>query len=299
MAKVFYELSEAAQRLGKEVGEVRQMAERNEIDEYRQGDQILYKAEQIDLLSGDPGGGDEGGALQLSDTGGNAALDADDDDDFGLSDSAGLTLSDSSEEEAAETIVQDDHGETQQHGGGISVLDDATGSADASADTLVSDEPSLDNVSLESFGSGSGLMDLTRESDDTSLGADGLLDELYSGGPEGPSESESETATGADADLFEGSATAEEAEPQPGAVAVAAVEPYDGRGSGLAGGMALGMTLALLGALAVIIAAMVGPVPALLGSVTIGGMGLVVPVGALLVLTILFGLIGFALGGRG
>ena len=36
-------------------------------------------------------------------------------------------------------------------------------------------------LSLESVGSGSGLLDLTRESDDTSLGAE-LLDEIYPGG---------------------------------------------------------------------------------------------------------------------
>jgi hypothetical protein len=38
-----------------------------------------------------------------------------------------------------------------------------------------------DQLSLEGVGSGSGLLDLTRESDDTSLGAE-LLDEIYPGG---------------------------------------------------------------------------------------------------------------------
>jgi hypothetical protein len=41
-----------------------------------------------------------------------------------------------------------------------------------------------DELSLEGVGSGSGLLDLTRESDDTSLGAE-LLDEIYPGSGEG------------------------------------------------------------------------------------------------------------------
>ena len=36
-----------------------------------------------------------------------------------------------------------------------------------------------EDLSLEAVGSGSGLLDLTRESDDTSLGAE-LLEEVYS-----------------------------------------------------------------------------------------------------------------------
>lgn len=298
MAKVFYELDEAAQRLGKDVGDVRAMAERNEIDEYRDGDRILYKVEQIDLLAGDaPGDAGDTGTLALSDTSGGTGLglDMDDDDGFGLSDSAGgLSLTDSSA--GAETI---DAGGGMDEG--ITVLDDATeGGADAAADTMITDEPSLDNVSLESFGSGSGLMDLTRESDDTSLGADGLLDELYSGGAADAGPLESETATAAGADLFDGAASAEEDVDTGAAVPMAAMaaEPYDGRGSGLAGGMAFGVTLALLGALAVLIGAMVGPVPDFLQTLAVGGMGMLVPMGALLGLTVVLGLLGFALGGR-
>ena len=304
MAKMFYELEEAAQKLGKDVGEVRAMAERNEVDEYRDGDRILYKVEQIDLLAGDAAG--ESGALTLSDTSGGSGItlepdENDSEDSFDLSDSAGLTLSDSAAGEPSPSSggsSSDD--DDDDEGAGITVLDDETsGGADAAADTVVSAEPSLDNVSLESFGSGSGLMDLTRESDDTSLGADGLLDELYSGGGDGPAD-ESETATAADGDLFEGAAAAEDVDEGVGGGAMVAsvAEPYDGRGSGLAGGMALGMTLALLGGLGVVVMAMVGPVPGFLQSVAIGGMGMVVPIGALLGLTLIFGVIGFALGGR-
>src|SRR5205085_8533831 len=52
--------------------------------------------------------------------------------------------------------------------------------ADAGAQTQIQSAID-DQLSLEGVGSGSGLLDLTRESDDTSLGAE-LLDEIYPGG---------------------------------------------------------------------------------------------------------------------
>jgi hypothetical protein len=64
---------------------------------------------------------------------------------------------------------------------GISIFGgDESEPADPSAQTnIASNVP--DQVSLESVGSGSGLLDLTRESDDTSLGAE-LLDEIAPAG---------------------------------------------------------------------------------------------------------------------
>jgi hypothetical protein len=76
---------------------------------------------------------------------------------------------------------------------GISIFggDETTGEvADPSAQTnIASNVP--DQVNLEAVGSGSGLLDLTRESDDTSLGAE-LLDEI---GPAGGSKAGSSRGT--------------------------------------------------------------------------------------------------------
>ena len=57
-------------------------------------------------------------------------------------------------------------------------------------------QPAVDQeqLALESVGSGSGLLDLTRESDDTSLGAE-LLDEIYPGGPGGGDGSDAKSAS--------------------------------------------------------------------------------------------------------
>src|SRR5690606_20691689 len=86
---------------------------------------------------------------------------------------------------------------------GISVFDaDEVGGVDASADTLVTGDGGIGDVSLESFGSGSGLMDLTRDSDDTGMATEGLLDELYSGDEGGVS-----GTAAAGADLFDGPAS--------------------------------------------------------------------------------------------
>ena len=64
--------------------------------------------------------------------------------------------------------------------GGINVLGDDDASFDPMAQTAISSAPMTD-LNLESVGSGSGLLDLTRESDDTSLGAE-VLDEITPSG---------------------------------------------------------------------------------------------------------------------
>jgi hypothetical protein len=63
--------------------------------------------------------------------------------------------------------------------GGVNVFsaDDSVEHADPAAQTAITP---ADQVNLEGVGSGSGLLDLTRESDDTSLGAE-LLDEIAPG----------------------------------------------------------------------------------------------------------------------
>jgi hypothetical protein len=93
---------------------------------------------------------------------------------------------------------------------------------------------------MESVGSGSGLLDLTREGDDTSLGAD-LLEDVYSGEEGGAAESETQAASG----LFETTtAHSDVSAGMAGAGApmlMVAAEPFDGLWSGIAGGMAVGI----------------------------------------------------------
>ena len=153
MAKMFYTIEEVCQKLGKTDDEVREMVSSGQIQEFRDREKLMFKVEQIDLLAGDEDTGDV--HLDLEDTSGQSGLE--------LSGS-GISLADS------------------QDGTGISVFDTDHGSPSDFDDgsevgATVSEE---DDLNLDAIGSGSGLLDLTRESDDTSLGAE-LLEELYSG----------------------------------------------------------------------------------------------------------------------
>ncbi len=280
MAKMFYNLEEAASKLGKSEAEVRAMASKGQLTEFRDGDKLIFKVDQVDLLAGDAGdaGADESGMIPLTDSSsGDTALGLDA-SDTGLGMDSGLGVADS--------------------GGnsGVSVFDaDEVGGVDASADTLVTGDGGIGDVSLESFGSGSGLMDLTRDSDDTGMATEGLLDELYSGDEGG-----STGTAAAGADLFDGPASSGSDlnfGPQTaGAAAMVAAEPYDGKGSGLAGGLAIGAILSLLAGVAVMLMGMVGAPPVDIFETF--KQDLLIPVAALLGVTILAGGIGFFIGGK-
>ncbi|MCC6581428.1 MAG: helix-turn-helix domain-containing protein [Phycisphaeraceae bacterium] len=183
-------------------------------------------------------GGDSG--MELSDTGGDSGVMLSDsglgatalednanegssglglalDDLGGSSGAAAATLGDSTgtdalslTEEAAEARTPR---EDARQATGISVFDaDEVEEADPMAQTLVTRATTEDeDLALESVGSGSGLLDLTRESDDTSLGAE-LLDEIYpSGGTEGAGgETKMDTAAGSSG-VFDGAVTLEAA----------------------------------------------------------------------------------------
>ncbi|TVQ60487.1 MAG: DNA-binding protein [Phycisphaerales bacterium] len=267
MAKMFYTLEEAAQRLGKSVEEVQEMATSGQIQEFRADGKLMLKKDQVDLLAGDDddidladsaagdiGLADSGNDFDLGDASaassmggkskGGTASPEDDDDFIPLADSSGdlepISLSSSGSAGAINLEDSTNKGET-----GISIFDpDETEDADPAAQTQVTDGPDLGDFAttggsgFDSSASGSGLLDLTREGDDTSLGAD-LMDDVYAGGDDGAG---AETFAGGD--LFE-SPSAATGFTEPAAPMMVAAEPYDGAGSGLVGGLALGMIAAL------------------------------------------------------
>lgn len=239
MAKMFYTIDEAAEKLGKSTDEVQKMAESGQLQEFRDRDRLMFKKEQVDLLSG---GGDDD-ALKLSDDLEPLSLSSSGSGSgIGLGGSGGL--------------------EGPKDSTGISIFDaDDTETADPSAQTQVS-EGGLDaGFELDSASSGSGLLDLTREADDTSLGAD-LLDDVY--GQETMGETapagESGVMDAGAAALFEGSeGEADAAAAAPVAMPVLGAA-YDGTWSGIGGGLALGMSIALAAAIAVVLFAMTGSI---------------------------------------
>lgn len=231
MAKMFYTLEEAAQRLGKTPEEVQTMAERGELQEFRANDRLMFKREQVDLKAG---GDAEDDLIPLADSG----------------DLEPLTLASS----GSATGIPIDPMNTKEQTG-ISIFDaDATDEADPSALTRVVPVAASPGFASDSgagdpgaSGSGSGLMDLTRETDDTSLGAN-LLDDVYGSETVAAQTQADEMSPEEGGALFESSSAAPaESESMSGGVAIpVAVEAYDGAGSGLVGGLAFGMAASAL-----------------------------------------------------
>ena len=250
---LFYSVGEAASKLGKTASEVEDMVRRGELSEFRnENNELQIRREQVDLLVGD-------------------------DDGIGLTDSVA----------GASGFGLADTGVCMATHSGITVFDmDDAEDADPSAQTQVTSTGG--GLNLDSFGSGSGLLDLTRESDETSLGAEGLLDELYSTG-----EQAAPMGAGDGGPLFEGAASAGEASgfgagAGAGLGMVMAAEAYDGKGSGLTGGLMLGATLCLMAGVASVVMAMMGAMPKQLLDVN-----MMIVFGAMAGVTLVFGVLGF------
>jgi hypothetical protein len=263
MAKMFYTMDEVCQKLAKTEDEIKQMVRSGQIQEFRDRDKLMFKVEQIDLLAG---GDDDSGEvhLELEDTSGGSGLDLAQDSSLGLADS--------------------------REGPGISVFDTGHGEAAARAagDTHVGGETVEEELSLESVGSGSGLLDLTRESDDTSLGAE-LLEEVYS------SEDNIEMPAHASG-LFEaaGAESPGDAIAGGGGVAVPVmIETYDGTWSGAGAGLLIGALAALICVALMCVVGIMGATPDL--AMRFAG-NIWMWAGGLALITIILGLVGLFIG---
>ena len=279
MDKMFYTMPEACQKLGKSEDEVREMVNSGQLQEFRDKDELVFKVEQINLLAGvDEDTGDVvidlSGASASSSTG------------LELTDNMDLTGAEDSGAAPAPTPTASSNlglsaglGLTGGSGmdlgdsgsaAGLSAFDtgaDMAGDDDAGA-TRVGDGMD-DDLTLETVGSGSGLMDLTRESDDTSLGAE-ILDDAWNSDDEEEFD-ELANASG----LFEAASPDETAvsgaipasgAPQPamaGSPMAMFQESYDGAGSGLAAGAAIGGTIALVVLLIILVVELSGTTSAL------------------------------------
>lgn len=212
MAKMFYTEDEVQQKLGKSKDQIKSMIASGQLREFRDGQKIMYKVDDVDALAGPGDTGDIG--LLPEDSAENMALSGKSDAPLGLGgddgpiglagdtkagggdlinlasesgSSVGLVPGDSADQisldDTGEAIPSKDDTVITKHG--VNVLDDSDGElelADPMAQTQIA--PDLDeHIHLDSGSSGSGLLDLTREADDTSLGAE-LLDEIYPGADE-------------------------------------------------------------------------------------------------------------------
>jgi hypothetical protein len=204
MAKMFYTMDETKAALAKNEEEIKQYAREGRLREFRDGARLMFKADQVENLKGElgTGGGDQidldhgesgapiglvdsgrsntGSVISLSDSGAAGGVMPKDDTslaaDLGLTGSLGGIPSPGKTSAGAGTFA----GKTGTATGITIFGGDDADRADPAAQTSISSGSVHDQVALEGVGSGSGLLDLTRESDDTSLGAE-LLDEIKPG----------------------------------------------------------------------------------------------------------------------
>lgn len=265
-SKSFYTLDEAAKRLGKTASEINAMADKGLLQRVNHEGQIKFRVEQVEVLASDDDAidlNDEMGPIGLADSGSAAPITsapakksapADDDSVLGL---AGT---------GSAAGMAGDSGERT----GISALRGKGG----------------DNVEigLETVGSGSGLLDLTRDSDETALGAE-LMDQVYSNDAGGSNAGQSGIFAAAAMETPEASA--------PIATGMMVAEAYDGAWSGAGLGMMIAAVCALVVAALIIVTAGMGS-GSLVASNFTGN--LVAWAGSLAGIVAVFGVLGFFIG---
>ena len=254
--KMYYTEEETAARLGMSKEELQDHVRQQKLRIYADGDRKMYKAEEVDALAGES----ESGEIELMPVSPEG------------SDVTGLSESDTKAPPAGkeDTVITAE---------GVSIFDDSDleiETADPMAKTHVA--PSVeDQVLIEGVGSGSGLLDLTRESDDTSLGQ--VLERI-----------DMEGAVGSDIGVEPESA------PVPREMPMAAIPTYVeavDASAGLFTGIAAACALMVLLLVAMTVAAVAGSVPALFEKLSDNIAVLIV--GGLVVAAV-FGVVGMLIG---
>lgn len=202
MAKMFYSAEEAAKKLGLSEEEVKKLVREGKLREFRDAGTVNYKVEDVEGLAKTlaPAQREEPPPSESSaSASGDILLEPVEDSSVDMSpagsDVIGLDESDAASGTSSGTAAAEKSKEdTVVPSVGVNVFDDdeLDEHVDPLAQTAVTDVAGL---GLEGMGSGSGILDLTRESDDTSLGRE-LLDEIYTG--EGEQKEEAPVEMGED-----------------------------------------------------------------------------------------------------
>ncbi len=210
MAKMFYSAKEAAEKLGKGESDLKELVRSGKLREFRDAGTVNYKVSDVEALTkgsagvggktapkpvtaGKSGVAAAGKSSAGSKSGSSAIGGASQSGEILLepADDSGIELVPSGSDimsleavDAEDTTVGAKAQKKKKEGSsipsvGMNVFDDdeLDEHVDPLAQTAVSDVAGL---GLDGVGSGSGILDLTRESDDTSLGAE-LLEEIYTG----------------------------------------------------------------------------------------------------------------------
>jgi hypothetical protein len=184
MAGMFYSLQEVAEKLNKTEEEVKEIVKEGKLREFRDGPNLLFKVDEVEALMSDtsvigpkepstkPEQPEEAKEEEISLVPESAESSA------GESELSAADTTAASEETSILEGTKKDYRTTED------ILEETkVGSSEISMDSSskASLEEIEEDVNLDTFGSGSGLLDLSLQADDTSLG--GILDEIYT--PEG------------------------------------------------------------------------------------------------------------------
>jgi hypothetical protein len=226
MAGMFYSLKEVMAKMNKTEDEIAALVKQGRLREFRDGPNVLFKIDEVEALMSDT----TFVAVQKS-----AAKPKEDEEVELVIEGEEETPKSDADTTAVASEGINVLGETDAE---ISLTDDTLAATRASGATAIIEgalsgtkpgttgEASLEeleqNVNLDTFGSGSGLLDLSLQADDTSLG--GILDEIYTPEGEGGKEAKegSEIELAAEAGQLKEQSVAAEAVPAEEA-AVAAV----------------------------------------------------------------------------
>jgi hypothetical protein len=141
-------MEEAAEQIGKSVDDVKKMIEEGKLQEFKQNDEVMIKSDQLALVA-------DGGEANLDDSVMGDAMSLED------SFSDMIELDDASSSGSAIGLADSNEAT------GISAFDTALAQEPPAAAAATDDEFNLDNLE-----SGSQMLDLTRESDDSMVGAE-------------------------------------------------------------------------------------------------------------------------------
>jgi hypothetical protein len=287
MAGMFYSIHQVSEKLGKTEEQIKELVKEGRLREFRDGPNLLFKIDEVETLLADTTfmGAKAAAAAEepveslevtkepaeAAEAGGEEPVEIAGQQEEEIS----LAPEEAVEAETVESELAES--DTALAGEGVSVLDEAEADYKLADDTMAETrsgsaaemlEEIEEDVNLDTFGSGSGLLDLSLQADDTSLG--GILDEIYTAeGQEGeqPEEVGAAPAVAAEAEQM----LAEEQVPAEAAPAEVVVSMYaepevDAANKIFVIMLALA-SLIVIYTLIVALAAQSGAIPSLLGSI--------------------------------
>lgn len=264
MSKMFLTMEEAASEMGQSVDEIKQMVADGKLQEFKQDGEVMIKADQLQILMDSP-------AINLEDS----------------ADAPALSLEDS-----FDPVIELDDASSSGSAIGLADSNEATGIS-AFDTALAQETPAAaaddDDLNFDSLDSGSQLLDLTRESDDSMAGA-ALMNQSFE--DDDPVDLPS-SASG----IFQ--RMEDDGGPQDVAAAIGnspmsvpmIVEEYDGAGSGMALGGMVAACLALV-VVAIMATAVIGSGGSGIAAWFVSIVGVAVLVGLLIALLV----VGFVVG---